>query len=202
MNLSKKLIEASLYEKINLTNDEQNVIYQILDNNLNGVTEYYDTFCPYCKLSTTFRLNLKHQVKSDNRLIFSLYNSMEKQYFLISYECSRNSSHTLLLTIKVYKEAIEKVGQSPSRANLDKNKFKKYSKVIDSEMHSELTRAIGLFSHGVGIGSFVYLRRIIERLVFKAFEKAKVDNPSIEKDFYPKDFDLIIFFDSGSKNQT
>ena len=31
--------------------------------------------------------------------------------------------------------------------------------------------SLGLFSHGVGIGSFIYLRRIIESLVFDKFNE-------------------------------
>ncbi len=38
--------------------------------------------------------------------------------------------------------------------------------------YRELTRAVGLASHGVGIGSFVYLRRIFERLIDEASKTA------------------------------
>ena len=41
--------------------------------------------------------------------------------------------------------------------------LRKYQKIL-KDSYKELTRAIGLFSAGVGIGSFVYLRRILERL--------------------------------------
>ena len=39
----------------------------------------------------------------------------------------------------------------------------------------ELTKAIGLAANGIGIGAFVYLRRIFEYLVFEAFEIAKTE---------------------------
>ena len=38
--------------------------------------------------------------------------------------------------------------------------------------YEELTKAVGLHAHGVGIGAFVYLRRIVEKLVDDAGEKA------------------------------
>jgi hypothetical protein len=37
----------------------------------------------------------------------------------------------------------------------------------------ELGKAIGLKAHGIGIGSFVYLRRIFERLIEEGYSKAQ-----------------------------
>ena len=48
----------------------------------------------------------------------------------------------------------------------------------------EFTKAIGLAANGVGIGSFVYLRRIFENLVFQAFDEAKKE-PSVLGSFCP-----------------
>jgi len=43
---------------------------------------------------------------------------------------------------------------------------------MSEEDYSELNKAIGLKSHGNGVGSFVYLRRIFERLIkYKIQEK-------------------------------
>ena len=47
----------------------------------------------------------------------------------------------------------------------------------------EFTKAIGLAAHGVGIGSFVYLRRIFENLIQEAFETALADNAIAESNF-------------------
>lgn len=58
---------------------------------------------------------------------------------------------------------LKKVGQSPSLADMQFFDLRKYQKIL-KDSYKELTRAIGLFSAGVGIGSFVYLRRILERL--------------------------------------
>jgi hypothetical protein len=46
-----------------------------------------------------------------------------------------------------------------------------------------LKRAVGLTSHGIGAGSFVYLRRVFEFLLQDAFERAK-SNSSIDEDEY------------------
>ena len=51
-------------------------------------------------------------------------------------------------------------------ADISEAELRPYSKVLSAEEYRELTRAVGFTaSHGVGIGSFVYLRRIFERLI-------------------------------------
>ena len=58
-----------------------------------------------------------------------------------------------------------------------------YKHVISKEDRKELGTAIGLFANGVGAGSYVYLRRILERLVYKAKEAAAdvIDNEMFEQ---------------------
>ena len=50
-------------------------------------------------------------------------------------------------------------------------------------MIDQFTKAIGLAANGIGIGSFVYLRRIFENLIFDAYNEAKNDNAIDEKQF-------------------
>jgi hypothetical protein len=52
------------------------------------------------------------------------------------------------------------------------SKVRKYRKLLGDEKYKEFTRAIGLNSHGVGIGAFVYLRRILEDLIYAAKAEA------------------------------
>lgn len=70
---------------------------------------------------------------------------------------------------------ISKVGQYPSVADFHIGQIHKYDKVLTKDKMKELTKAIGLAANGIGIGSFVYLRRIFEYLVFEAFEIAKIE---------------------------
>lgn len=76
---------------------------------------------------------------------------------------------------------ISKVGQYPSVADFHIGQVRKYSKVLPQDKMREFTKAIGLAANGVGIGSFVYLRRIFEYLVFEAYEVAKSNNPTIDE---------------------
>ncbi len=83
-----------------------------------------------------------------------------------------------------YKNANEliKIGQYPSKATLDFNSLDEvFSKELDSLYRDELGRAVGLRAHGVGVGSFVYLRRIFENLVDEAHQVAKKNNDWDEK---------------------
>ena len=74
---------------------------------------------------------------------------------------------------------ITKIGQYPSMADLHIGQIKQYKKVLSKEKMKEFTRAIGLAANGVGIGSFVYLRRIFESLIFEiaqdAIQSGKLD---------------------------
>lgn len=78
---------------------------------------------------------------------------------------------------------IIKIGQHPSVADFHISKIKQYNKVLPKDKLGEFTRAIGLAANGVGIGSFVYLRRIFEYLILEAYKKALKDNAINESDF-------------------
>lgn len=58
-----------------------------------------------------------------------------------------------------------KIGQFPALTEILGADREKYKKLLSVDNFSELRRADGLASHGVGIGAFVYLRRIFERLI-------------------------------------
>jgi len=69
---------------------------------------------------------------------------------------------------------IQKVGQYPSLADLQMFDVEKYRTVLGKDSYRDLTRAIGLNANGIGCGSFLYLRRILERLVEEAHQEEKI----------------------------
>jgi hypothetical protein len=71
---------------------------------------------------------------------------------------------------------MQKIGQYPSLADLNTYDVRQYAAVLDKEDFKELNKAIGLAAHGVGVGSFVYLRRIFENLVDAAYQNAKKED--------------------------
>lgn len=50
------------------------------------------------------------------------------------------------------------------------------------EKYSDFNRGIGLFSHGIGAGSLIYLRRVFEILIEDAHKKAVDELPEFDKD--------------------
>jgi hypothetical protein len=99
---------------------------------------------------------------------------LRPKYFTRTFVCSRNAGHELRFFIRVTDSYYEKVGQSPSLADLYGGDLAKYRKVLGSD-YSELARGVGLYAHGVGVGSFVYLRRIFERQIGEAHATAASD---------------------------
>jgi len=72
-----------------------------------------------------------------------------------------------------------KVGQYPSYIDIHRYETKKYYSVLDKDKLKEFVRAIGLHANGVGIVSFVYLRRIFEYMIGEA-SKEYVQNTSYD----------------------
>ncbi|MDM1378174.1 hypothetical protein [Myroides marinus] len=103
-----------------------------------------------------------------------------KHFFSVSYKFENNK--------------IIKVGQYPSINDLTGLDLKKY-KTINNDVYLELNKANGLFSHGVGIGSYTYLRRIIEKYIvnekytnyLKSTGKTSEESEALTKNTYFKD---------------
>lgn len=92
--------------------------------------------------------------------------------FVIKCICAMNKDHHLDYVLLSENDQLIKIGQYPSVADLSFPELRMYKKVfLDVDM-KELKRAIGLHAQGIGVGSFVYLRRILERMVLKVMEEA------------------------------
>ena len=88
---------------------------------------------------------------------------------------------------------LQKIGQFPSLADIAIDEGKTYRTVLTREDSSEFHKAIGLAAHAVGIGSFVYLRRIFERLVIRRFEEFKTVEGWADDDFPNRMADRVEF---------
>jgi len=160
-------IDHPLYEKIIFKSDE--------DLAANSIFRYLgplDAYCPRCESHSIFVRTKPFSLKRDREP-----NWLEMQSFDVVFTCSRNASHQMLFMVKVNNKTrtMQKVGQYPSLADLNMYDVKKYRGLLDKATFQELTKAIGLAAHGVGIGSFVYLRRTFENLVEEAHQAAQTD---------------------------
>lgn len=105
---------------------------------------------------------------------------------VFQFVCSMNERYHLDYIVLTTDNSMMKIGQYPSVADMTFPELDAYKHVISKEDRKELGTAIGLFASGVGAGSYVYLRRILERLIYQAktiagdavndeeFEKARV----------------------------
>lgn len=105
--------------------------------------------------------------------------------FSLGFLCSRNNAHQALFLFSAHKGTLQKIGQNPSLADLALPDLRKYSKVLGDERFKELTRGIGLTTHGIGVGAFVYLRRIFESLIEEAHVMAS-KNSGWDEDAYTR----------------
>lgn len=118
-----------------------------------------------------------------NELLFG-----ESGILNIELTCTAQDKHKFSVFFKCIQEGqenyITKIGQYPSVKDFDDNS-KRYKNILKDKITiKELNKSIGLKSHGVGVGSFVYLRRIFERLIYDEFEEFMKENPNVqEKNF-------------------
>ena len=94
-----------------------------------------------------------------------------------------DDEHHLDYIVLTTDNSMTKIGQYPSVADMTFPELDAYKHVISKEDRKELGTAIGLFASGVGAGSYVYLRRILERFVYQAKETAAdaIDNEMFER---------------------
>lgn len=105
-------------------------------------------------------------------------------FLKITLTCKRRGDDILKFFVYQKNGIVIKVGQYPSLADIQFAQIsRKYNKSLTEGELFEFKRAIGLAAHGVGVGSFVYLRRIFENLIFETFDNNKEKIIVSEKDF-------------------
>jgi hypothetical protein len=201
LKFEELLVKKGLYDSVDITIDDLDELERLLSNNYN-----IDCFCVHCNEKRVFNCvdRRVHEVHANIRLSDlgsgrggrlpkkeEIFKSYLNKWYCLSFSCSREQEHSILINILVTENKIFKIGQYPSFADSSKGDVKKYKKVLD-DMFKEYNTSLGLFSHGVGIGSFVYLRRIIENLVFKKYKQFKSELHISEDDFEHSKFDIKI----------
>jgi hypothetical protein len=112
--------------------------------------------------------------------------ALEDRVFHVRFACMRDGGHPeYYFFFRVHDGNITKVGQSPSLADLQLAGIRTYRKILGDEKYREFARGIGLHAHGVGIGAFVYLRRVFESLVDAARAEA-ASNPNWDQELYDR----------------
>ena len=95
-------------------------------------------------------------------------------FLVFQFFCAQDHTHMLDFVVRTYGYTMKKIGQYPSIADLTFPELNEFKKVIDETSRKELGTALGLNAHGVGVGSYVYLRRIFERILDEAKTEAEL----------------------------
>jgi hypothetical protein len=156
----------------------------------------YDGFCTKCGPEATFKVTAPERPNGFTRNLKTeaLYRQRGSQpplpnitvdAYRIRATCTREATHRqdffFLVDFRLgqteegktkLERFIQKVGQHPSFGDLHLEAVKKYRGSLPAQQLRELSQAIGLASHDVGIGSYVYLRRVFEWLVEEAHLEA------------------------------
>lgn len=136
----------------------------------------FDAHCVYCGQEATFR-TAEGRTPSDVAHAERLRGvsggpdpkrlTLEGGQFALHLWCSRHPDRHLYsyyFDFNGAQSVLTKVGQTPSLEDVAGADIERYRPILGGDF-AELRRATGLFAHGIGIGSFVYLRRIFEGLV-------------------------------------
>jgi hypothetical protein len=117
--------------------------------------------------------------------------------FRLTFKCLRDMNHDVEFMCHARTGMLEKVGQIPSLADIVLDESREYRAVLTKDDARELHKAIGLAANGVGIGSFVYLRRIFERLIQSRFNEFCGQEGWIEEEFRSLRMDEKVGFLKG-----
>ena len=149
-----------------------------------------DAYCIWCKKDSVF--DTAQQLRADNYPGYEIYEQLEywknhgDGFTRITHRCSRNQNHKYFAFYFKDGNLLMKIGQFPSAADFQIPQAENYRKILDEDQYKEFTRGIGLSAHGVGIGSFVYLRRVFENLLEEAYVKVRSEVKNFPNGDYQK----------------
>ena len=178
--ISEFFFDIPLYTTIKITDKNISILEDILLLNKNDIS--FEGYNPIKKFESTFIIERRYE-EEYHPFDYSFKKSyknmnleflVEGGYRTIDIKCKRYDD---IFTFSIFYDAKEKylikIGQYPSIADFHIYEIKQYNKLLSNDVLKEFTKAIGLAANGVGIGSFVYLRRIFENLILESFEEAK-----------------------------
>ena len=197
MTVGEFLFDLPLYHKVP-RDDSEDIINFLMTGGLgkrevdgyNPIEQCESTFAMFCSAYNTVQNPLGR-----GHLEVSYVSGKSEKFdtFEVILKCKRYGTFLHYLVHAEYDNedyehshimSISKVGQYPSVADFHIGQVRKYNKVLPQDKMREFTKAIGLAANGVGIGSFVYLRRIFEHLVFEALEVALSKDEQFDRDTF------------------
>ena len=204
-------LKDALYTEYNIEDFNDNELLEVLFHNekfsLACKLKTIDSYCNVCKKNTTFLSKETDENVLGNMIRESgIFESRMEQVampialnevlenigtFQRNFRCPRpdsSSAHDLIFIFRIKDSKLIKIGQNPSLADLARVEIEKYRE-FNENIYQELNRSIGLSSHGIGVGSFVYLRRIIEKhIVLPKLHELLNEQKITQEDIFQTDF--------------
>lgn len=164
-DFAELLFETSLYAGLPVLDDDHDKIEKLRKGGIQ-----LDAYCIRCKRGSIFKSfkTINSGTGAKRGAVISSTEALDLMLqqapFTTQIVCQRCA---LIYTyyFRFTDTGLTKVGQYPSMEDILSHDLQPYRKLLRPEDFAELHRAGGLYSHGIGIASFVYLRRIFERLI-------------------------------------
>lgn len=161
--------ETPLYDVIDIDDIDGNIFEGVVDG-----------FSYVNKRDTTYSI-------SSHRLGFYVAAYQNTRGVVLKDKRTDSNDLSFFLFMSEDEKQVAKIGQAPSLATIQfADVTDKYKDVLSKQDLFMLKRAIGLAAHGTGIGSYVYLRRILEDLIWETYRANKVSLGLSEEEFAPK----------------
>ena len=181
---------ASLYSATEVSDDDQGRHQLYL---IEHAEMQFDCHCTGCNRDSVFKCTDRDGPTLDDYFQSSYRKLNDKSaphpsrdplrkswYKRVVFTCTRDATHFYIYELKFGDHQLMKYGQYPSVEDISSADIKRFRKVLPNDYFVELKKAGGLFSHGIGIGAFVYLRRIFEKLIFDHYEEFQQANDPVD----------------------
>lgn len=177
LDLTYFFFKLPLYKPIKITEDNWDDFLTLLNVGVGQSETSIEGYNPFHRTESTFGgwSNINEGIGH-----FTSYGGTDR----IRIKCKRYGDiFNFFIHFNSNEHILMKVGQYPSIADFHIYELKRYNKVLTKEELREFSKGIGLAANGVGIGSFVYLRRIFESLIWKTFNEHKSTLKISDNDF-------------------
>lgn len=174
LTLSQFFFDIPIYERIQIDPSNHDTFIKIIECTKK---EEFEGYNPWQKIESTFVVITDLQPRDNSFVDHGGYGT-------VKIKCKRTDNvFWYFIIYDSTSKTLIKIGQYPTVADFHISEIKQYSKLLSNDKLKEFTRAIGLAANGVGIGSFVYLRRIFEYLISEAYTLAIKDSAVTEAAF-------------------
>lgn len=142
---------------------------EVVEDCVRNGAHSFDAYCTRCKRETTFRV-AAHSVPNHGSVQRNGVRIHPPNIFAVNAVCQRDYA-VYAYVMKFDDDRVMKIGQFPSMADLAFGELRSIDRSLDEVDRRELGKALGLHAHDTAIGAFVYLRRVFERMVQRAYDR-------------------------------